>query len=198
MNDYICSQKIILMIHFINNVLKYKSLFHIIDIPYRDIHLIQKKVINDLKLNNLNQLRDKFEGEQYYKNNLHKCLPILALEKLFTKRIFDWDNLDLKSIQSVLTIENTKVYLKLCEYGKTPEVEKDIDGPVIFFVYDDKKEVWICGLAGKETISKFQGKERTIGIGSRAKRVVEFIGFEHLKNFSSFEELSLIVKEENE
>ncbi|WP_126652985.1 hypothetical protein [Chryseobacterium aureum] len=186
------------MNHFVNNVLKYKALFHVVDVPYRDIHLIQNKVLKELKLKNLNELRDKFEGEQFYKNRLSKCLPIVSLEKLLKIKLFDWEKSELKNIQSDITISDLKIRLNLSMYGSTPEVEKDSEYPVIFFILNNLKEVWICGFASNKTIKKYHGKERTIGIGSKSKEVIEFNGFSHLKKFDTLEELLLIIKEDNE
>jgi hypothetical protein len=192
------AQKIVLMNHFVDNVLKYKTLFHVVDVPYRDIHLIQNKVLKELKLKDLNELRDRFEGEQFYNNRLSKCLPIVSLEKLLKIKLFDWEKSELKDIQSNIIISDTKISLNLSLYGGTPEIDKDTDLPAIFFILNNRKEVWICGFASNGTIKKHQGKQRTIGIGSKSKEVVEFTGFNHLKKFDSLEELLLIIKENNE
>ncbi|MCT4139363.1 hypothetical protein HZP65_01255 [Elizabethkingia anophelis] len=183
------------MKEFVELLLKYKMNFDIIDIPYKDIHLIQKKVLSKLKLNNLNELRDRFEGMDFYERTLQRCLPILALEKKIKRQIIDWVNVDIDDIKQVIDIDGRMVSTNIVKYGHLPLFDIDNSLPTIFFVHNDKKEVWICGFASSDTLQKFKGKEKKVGIGSMAKYQAEFIGFSHLLRINSYEELQIMLKQ---
>lgn len=184
------------MDHFVNHVVKHLHLFYKIEIPYREIHFIQNKVLAELKLKDLNELRDKFEGQQYYTNQLNKCLPIIALEKVVKVKLVDWQSIKLKQIKSSLIIEGTKINIICSSYGQVPQIEIDSKLPSIFVIANGLKEVWICGIGSNKLIQNYIVRERQIGIGSQSKMVGDFIGLNHLKKFNSMDELLLVIKEE--
>lgn len=183
---------------FINNILKYKYSFQIVDIKYRNIFHFQDKVLKELRIKDLNQLRDMFEGEQFYKNKMNIYLPIISLEIFLQTKLFDWENSKIIDFPEYIILSNQRVDLNLTPFGKTSEFDVNSNYPTIFFVLNNTKEVWLCGFGSTEIIKKFQGKKRRIGIGSKSRDVVEFEGFNHLKKFNSLEELLILIKENNE
>ena len=48
-------------------------------------------VLKKLKLKNVNELRDKFEGVKFYENYFQQFKCILALESVLNKKIIDWE-----------------------------------------------------------------------------------------------------------
>lgn len=177
------------MREFVKEVLPYSNNFICTDIPTREISRFKNIALNSLGLQNINQLRDKYEGSAFLQSFMIKVLPIIALEKHFKIELQDWDKLNPKNFVPMIYYKGTKVKIYSSQFGRIPliDIENNISA-IISMVREDNRVVWICGVASRSTLN---GNQRLdIVDGSPLKKDKSFFsGFDKLKQFSSIDDL---------
>ena len=132
---------------------------HLKEFPSNKLLRIDEKNIRDvvlkkLNLRNENQLRDKFEGVQYY----DKFLKIVGA-KVSIFKILNLDSSYNKDINEINSTTNIKIFnrefkLNVFEFGELPMIY-DYDDDIIFVLRKDKLTFLICGYCEKEFLVEY-------------------------------------------
>lgn len=110
-----------------------------------------------------------------------------ALEEFLGVPIIEWEVGDSDTYNHP-DIPNTKIGIKTVRYGKCPLIwQKNYYSQIICIISPyNENEVWICGLATKEILNKYQSREYVLNPEARK---TAFYGFEHLLPVPSYEEM---------
>lgn len=170
---------------FLKIVGPYLNTYHRVSINKTYELRIQQKVLELLKLKDMGQLRDKYEGEHYYLILLEKLIGLIALEKHLKIKQTDIEAIS-KTYEPTITIENNIIDVVTTIFGKFPLIDKKPKRPAIILLNKDNKTIYICGLATTKVLKRNLFEIKGIVSG---KEKSTFLGFDQLKPFSSREEL---------
>jgi hypothetical protein len=182
------------MKEFIVKVLHKRDSFKYETLSYKNILKVQQVVLESLKLSNVNELRDKFEGVAFIDRFSLKIYGIIAIENLLRLELIDWPKVDPKNFEPIIKINDQKISVIMSEYGEFPTIDKISDKPAIIAIKKDKKDIWICGFADVDTLNNNQ--DESMLKGSMTKNIDSktiFVGFEFLKSFSTLQELEKMI-----
>ena len=145
-------------------------------------------------------VKEKNKEEHYKSDNNSKfkrfyngIIGEVAIEKLLGMegKIIDWSVGNSNTYHKPdLSAIGLKVGIKTVEYGLFPVIFKISYYPEIINIVYKKKYVYVCGIALKDTLNKYQSNS-LIKDKNLKKRSTKtgFYGFQHLKQFSSIKEL---------
>jgi hypothetical protein len=185
------------MKNFILKVLSNRDSFHYETVNYKGTIKIQETVLNSLKLNNINELRDLYEGVAFIDKFSLKILSVIALETFLKLELIDWSAVNPKTYTPSIIISDKKINIIMSDYGEFPVIDKISDTPAIITIKKGTKDVWICGYADVETLNNNQNN--SFLKGSMTKNIdskTTFVGFEFLKPFKNLEELENLLNKE--
>lgn len=154
-------------------------------IPNTFITKIQNLVVKQLGLKDLNQLRDRYDGQAFMDSVILKIAGLFVLEKhlnialLQDNDIFD-ENIDL----NIIFYKNKKLRLITFFTGCLPLISVEVMEPLIFCsIQTDFRSGSIYGVLTNYDIkdkSSFNLKE-----SSNRNEILKFIGFKNLKDIES-------------
>ena len=144
---------------------------------------VQKITAAHLGVSDFFQVRDRFEGQQYYNNLLLKISALYLIEKSTSLTLINWNvfsterRLDL----AFVTIRNTKYRLVPFFYGSLPAISNSWSEPLLLCaIRTDFKSGIICG-----TLVEYDLDDARLFVWQlKAHRDSKgkFIGFEYLQN----------------
>ena len=155
----------------------------------------QKKIadfVTDLIQHKASEKQHKVDNNKEFKRFFTGYLGEAALEKLFGIKIIDWTIGD-SAIYHVPDIPGYSTGIKTVEYGKFPVIFKNnfysqiicVTGP------ETKGLVYICGLATKEVLNKYQDIDLILDPNLRKRGTkTGFYGFDHLLPVRSIEDIA--------
>jgi len=182
------------MKNYITYVLPFKSTFRQIAINRRELALLENLVISYLNVRDLNELRDRFEGQAFLDNYILKALPLMGLQKYLKTDLVDFENVLPDKIKSEIIIDGTAV--NVIQFGNLlPLIETSEKLPCIFIYSTQKQTLELCGFASSETVKNYITDVKTYGFGSKETMKGFFYGFDKLKMFESIEDLAQLVKQ---
>lgn len=183
---------------FILKVLSNRDKFLYESLTYKDLKKIQECVMDSLELNNLNELRDRYDGVAFIEKFSLKIFGIMALEKQLKIELIDWEKISPKDYVPKLTISGKKVNVIMSEYGEFPVIEKVNKKPAIIVIKKDRKDIWICGYADVKTLNEHQDISFLKGeMMKDFDSKTTFVGYNKLKPFKTYEDLENLVKTSN-
>ena len=122
---------------------------------------IQKLVLNYLEIDDLGKLRDRFEGESFYKNSLSKILGLLSVNTFLEKKPFVISDIDLKNFVPYIEHDGMKFKIVVFDFGEFPTIQNNEDLPIIFVIKKSQFEFLIAGYATIDQISNPENCEVT-------------------------------------
>ncbi len=162
---------------------EYLSKYPQIRLTMNEEFAIRDSVLNFLGLTNLNELRDRYEGQAFWDKTLKHYGALIACQKHLNIPITEIDKLNLKNFTPQIQGQNTIYDVKVFDFGKLPDLEFDsIQNAIIFVIQKDKSTFSICGFAEKQLIL-----ENLVNSSSETVKSVNlknFIGFSALKPIS--------------
>lgn len=184
------------MISYESHVKPFSKDFILIKIEKDQIARIEKFVRELIKVKKL-ETHHQIDKSSHYKRFYTGTLGEVALENLFgVKGIVDWSignsstyhKPDLKGI-------GLNVGVKTVEYGLFPIVFKDSYSDEIIMIRWKDNYVYVCGLAKKDILNKYQSFDLIKDEGLKLKGTkTGFYGFEHLNHFKNLKELKLLLQ----
>src|SRR5690554_3620910 len=124
-----------------------------IKITKTDEVLIRNSVKNYLGLDNLNQLRDRFEGQSFFEKTRNNICALMALQKHLNISLIDLKTTDLSNFKPTITLNNEVIDINLFEFGSLPLVKADeINNSIYFVMQKDTLTFLLCGYASKNII----------------------------------------------
>lgn len=181
------------MKNYIKYVLPFKNSFRKIEINRRELTSLENLVVKHLNVRDLNELRDKFEGQAFLDNFIHKALPIIGMEKYLKKNFINLENRRLDQIKSEIIVNNTVINLIKFD-NQLPLIDAANNQPYIFMYSSQKQILELCGFATAEDVKNNLKDIKSYGFGSKVSLKGAFDGFEHLQVFNNYEELVKLVE----
>lgn len=181
---------------FLEKIFIYKANFNHIKIRYSDKKKIQDAALSLLNLKDFGQLRDRYEGEMFYKRFTKELMSEIALEKLLEISFINWEaKKRIRDFPNRLTFNNLIVGITPFDFSEYPVlIDDEVSLPQIFTIKKGDDSIYICGVAPKEMLLEHRKELPSIPM-ALGKKVI-FTGFEHLIKFSSIKELEEILKAE--
>jgi len=142
--------------------------------------LIRESVMNHLGLTNLNQLRDRYEGQAFFEKTMKNIGGLMALQKILKTTLIDFSNVDLTDFQPYIIIEGKRIDINVFDFGALPLIKvNDIKNPTYFIIQKDSLTFLICGYAVKNTI--IDNLIETSVEKSNTEKYMHFTGFKFLE-----------------
>jgi hypothetical protein len=159
---------------------EYLSTYPQIRLTTTEEFAIRDSVLKFLGLSNLNELRDRYEGQAFWDKTLKQYGALITCQKYLSLPRSEIDKLNLKDLTSQIQRKNAIYDVKVFDFGTLPELEFDtIQNPIIFVIQKDKSTFSICGFGEKHIIL-----ENLINSSSETATSINlkhFIGFNKLK-----------------
>ncbi|HVW99874.1 MAG TPA: hypothetical protein VHA52_05510 [Candidatus Babeliaceae bacterium] len=108
---------------------------------------IQNLVLKHLKLDNLNNLRDKFEGMSFYNKIKAQIYSIIAIENFLSIKLLEWDDIEEK-VTTLQHIEfnNNKAVIISSRINEPFFIPKQIKADYLFFTFFSENEyIYLAG-----------------------------------------------------
>ena len=113
-----------MMRDFIFKVLPNREKFGHEKLAYTDLKKIEDVVMKSLEIDNMNKLRDKFEGVAFIEKFTQKVVGIMALEKKFKINYINWETLNPGDYQPQILVSGIEVDIITCPYGNFPIINR--------------------------------------------------------------------------
>lgn len=115
--------------------------------------LIRDETMKQLGLENLNQLRDKFEGQAFFDRTLMNIGGLIAIQKHLKMDIEDITKIDFSNFHPKLKVNNNTIDVHVFKFGTLPLIDIDNINNITFFVIQkDRVTFNLCGFADIEVI----------------------------------------------
>ncbi|MCX7550880.1 hypothetical protein [Xanthomarina sp. F2636L] len=134
-----------------------------------------------LGLTNLNQLRDRYEGQAFFEKTMKNIGGLMALQKHLNIDIIDLNKADLTDFQPYIKLNGKKININVFNFGTLPMIKiKEIENPMFFIIQKDSLTFMLCGLASKDVIEKNLIESNTVK--SSTDKFMDFTGFKFLES----------------
>tara|TARA_Y100000815_G_C13341144_1_gene499982 strand:- start:2619 stop:3146 length:528 start_codon:yes stop_codon:yes gene_type:complete len=140
---------------------------------------IRNTVLSVLGLNNINQLRDRYEGQAFWDKTLKNYGGLVACQKHLGIEVTSIENINIRDFKPQIKGKDSIYDIEVFDFGQLPDLElKSIKNPTIFVIQKDKSTFSICGFGNKQLIL-----ENLVDSSNETVKSVElkkFIGFKVL------------------
>lgn len=141
--------------------------------------LIRDACMTHLGLTNLNQLRDRYEGQAFFDKTLMNFGGLLAIQKHLTLPLTDINEINLDGYQPKLKIKGKIIDIIVFPFGTLPLINvNQIINSTFFVIQKDRVTFNLCGFTDVEII-----KENLVNThieSSSQANNMNFIGFKQL------------------
>lgn len=157
-------------------------------ITRRESEPLSKIVVAHFGLNDKFQLKDKFEGEAFYKNASCVFVSILSINKLLNLN-FDLSTISIGLLNTpVMLIGDRRFRIVNFSFGQMPRFTFDedwVNDGLIFSMHRDEYSCYVCGFIEKELLMK---KYFDVKVDSTSTKtnVKEFVDFDLLRSVLEF------------
>lgn len=142
--------------------------------------LIRNSAMNHLGLTNLNQMRDRYEGQAFFEKTMKNVGGLLALQKFLKTDLIDFNKVNLTDFQPFIEIDGKKIDIIVFDFGTLPLVKvNDIKNPIYFIIQKDSLTFLLCGYATIDIVN--ENLISTSIVKSSTEKYMSFIGFKYLK-----------------
>jgi len=184
---------VILMKNYIKYILPFKKKFCKIELNSRELIFLENLVVKFLNVLDINQLRNKFEGQAFLDNLYSESSAIDCIAKIPERRFNRFESISLAKIKSNIIIDN--ILVNIIQFGNhLPLVDISQNMPCIFIHTTQKQVLEICGFISAEDVKNNISDIKRYGFGSKETVKGSFFGFDKLKMFDSIEQLRNLVK----
>lgn len=140
---------------------------------------VRDSVLNSLGLKNLNQLRDRYEGQTFLDKTLKNYGGLVACQKHLKIPVTSIEELNIKDFKPQIKGKDSTYDIKVFEFGLLPALElKSINNPIVFIIQKDKSTFSICGYGNKDLVLKNLVDANNETVNSVSLK--NFIGFSDL------------------
>ncbi len=144
---------------------------------------IEEMALNYLGLQDMYQLRDRFEGNLYLQNFKNRVLSIKAVEYYLSKEIVDWK--EIKEKPNLIFKRNITAQISYevvpFTYDAFPKIGCPFQYPVICVFIRNDKSVYITGILTEEVFNTSKYFEDNLRFGSIDKTNKTLINLTCLK-----------------
>jgi hypothetical protein len=167
------------MKEFLKYIGEYLNTYPQIRFKKNDEILIRDEAMKHFGFTNLNQLRDRYEGQAFFDNALKNLGGLMAVQKHLELPLIDVKKTQLGGFQPKLIINNNIFDVLVFEFGTLPLINlNEIKKPIFFVIQKDRITFNLCGFANIKVIR--DNLIRTTIEKSSQGNNMNFIGFKHL------------------
>jgi hypothetical protein len=112
---------------------------------------VQNYCIDFLKLKNIGELRDRFEGQKFLDNALNKVSSYQVCISTFSLNEISIDNI-LKMKKSIVEIKGMNYEILVFHFGELPQIPSN-ENPIVFILKKDQQTYSVCGTASLDVIN---------------------------------------------
>lgn len=183
------------MKEFLSLVVSNLKNFTQVSLSHTETLKVQNSVMDSLKLENLNHLRDKYEGVAFIENFKLQIYGVIALEKLLNIELIDWSKTNPKRYNPTIKIKNKLYDVIMSEYGELPVIKKTSKRGALLTIKKNDKDIWICGFADTNILNNNQNdKYLKIQMRKDIENLTCFTGFDRLRSFKNLQELISVIE----
>ena len=143
-------------------------------------YAVRNSVLNSLGLKNLNQLRDRFEGQTFLDKTIKNYGGLVACQKHLNIPVTTIDDLNIKDFKPQIKGKNGLYDIKVFDFGALPVLDLNgIKNPLIFVIQKDKSTFSICGYGNMDLVLNNLVDSNNESVNSVSLK--NFIGFGDLK-----------------
>jgi len=165
---------------FFKYIGEYLRLYPQIRFSKTDEVLIRSSAMKHLGLTNLNQMRDRYEGQTFFEKTMKNIGGLMSLQKHLNLDLIDLDKVNLGDFQPHIKLDGKIVNINVFDFGNLPLIKiKDIKNPVFFVIQKDSLTFLLCGLATKDVIKN--NLIDTSVVQSSTDEYMDFVGFKFLE-----------------
>jgi len=145
--------------------------------------LMRNSVFEFLGLENINQLRDRFEGQVFLDKTVRNYGGLIACQKFLDIPITALSKINLRNFQPKVKINSTTYNVHVFDFGFLPAItEEESNFPTLFVIKKETLTFSLCGYADTSTIKN--NLVTSQGDTSSPNGFKNFIGFKDLINIS--------------
>jgi hypothetical protein len=142
--------------------------------------LIRNSAMNHLGLTNLNQMRDRYEGQAFFEKTMKNIGGLMALQKHLNIELIDLDKTNLTDFQPYIKLNGKKILVNVFDFGTLPLIKINKTKYSTFFIIQkDNLTFLLCGFASKEVVEN--NLIETSRVKSSTSKYMDFTGFKYLK-----------------
>ncbi|GGG56276.1 hypothetical protein [Bizionia arctica] len=142
---------------------------------------IRDSAMGHLGFTNINQLRDRYEGQSFFDKTMKNIGGLMAVQKYLNKELIDVDKANLTDFHPYIKLNDTKIDVHVFDFGTLPSLKvDDINDTVFFIIQKDNLTFLLCGFASVEVIK--QNLIETCIVRSSTDYYMDFTGFKFLKH----------------
>lgn len=143
---------------------------------------IRDSAMKHLGLTNVNQMRDRYEGQAFFDKTWKNIGGLLAIQKHLEMNLSDISKINLGDFQPTIEIQDVVYNINVFPFGELPLIRvEDNDNPVYFIIQKDRLTFQLCGYASREVIN--QNLISTTTVSSSIDEFMDFTGFKYLNHF---------------
>lgn len=106
---------------------------------------VQNHCIDLLKLKNIGELRDRFEGQKFLDNALNKISSYQVCASIFNLNEISIDEI-LKMKKLIVEIKGINYEILVFQFGELPQIISS-ENPIVFVLKKDQQTYSVCGFA---------------------------------------------------
>ncbi|WP_299397696.1 hypothetical protein [uncultured Gelidibacter sp.] len=146
---------------------------------------IRNSAMSHLGLYNINQLRDRYEGQAFFEKTMMNVGGLISIQKYLNLPVVDFTEINLSDFQPKIKLNDELIDIHVFEFGTLPLINiDDINRPIFFVIKKDKTTFTICGVASTEVIK--ENLNATSIEKSSTVNHMSFTGFKFLKHIDKF------------
>lgn len=148
-----------------------------------DETIIRDSSMSHLGLTNLNQLRDRYEGQSFFEKTMKNIGGLMALQKHLNTKLMNINNADLTDFQPYIILNDERIDIHVFDFGTLPLLKiSEIKNPIFFIIQKDSLTFTLCGTASLDVL-KNNLIETSIEKSS-TDYIMNFVGFKFLKDLN--------------
>ncbi len=107
---------------------------------------VRDQVIKHFKLNDINQLRDKFEGVAFLEKTYRKAIALWITSKVFESELIKLDDFEPQSLQLNFFLKKKNWEIIIFDYGNVPKFKIKVETNYVIILKRDLYCFYYCGL----------------------------------------------------
>ena len=167
---------------FLENVGSLLSSYTNVRINRNDETAIKNACVNFLGLQNINQLRDRYEGQAFLDKTLKNVGGLIACLKELQIDNIKVEDIDLSDFRPIIKINDKNILVNVFNFGTLPTIlDYENIETTIFVIQKETLNFLICGYAEPEYVKKYLSQSN----GSSSCKNLDFTGFGGLSNINT-------------
>jgi hypothetical protein len=179
------------MKEFITHILSIRNTFVSVNLNYKDLSEIEGSVLKSLKLENIFQLNDRYDGVSFLNSFTRKVSGVIVLEKLLDIELLNWEKIKPSIYKPIITLEGKKIEVITFETGAFPIIPIVNKEPKLIVLMNANRKFWVCGFATKKVLNEHQ--DSNLLDDYLTKDITAFTGFKYLNKFNNYSELMTLI-----